>query len=126
MVQKVSDLIIIVDDMPDIADTIAERLRLAGFKNIAVYKDPREALKKIIIDNIRPAIVITDFNMPGLTGVQLLDEIDKLHPEIDGVVVTGDISAAMESPHRYRIFDKSTNFYRELIAHTLAIIRSRV
>jgi DNA-binding NtrC family response regulator len=126
LIQKVSDRIIVVDDMPDIADNIAARLRLAGFKNIAVYTDPHEALKKIIIDNIRPAIVIVDFNMPGLTGVQLLDEIDKLHPEIDGVVVTGDMSAAMESPHRYRVFDKAKNFYRELISHTLGIIRSHV
>ena len=125
MFQKVSDHIIVVDDLPNFADIIAERLRFAGFENITVYTDPREALKEIR-GNTRPAIVITDFNMPGLTGVELLNEIDQHHPEIDGVVVTGDISAAMKSPHRYLVLDKSRNFYPALIAHTIGIIRSHV
>ena len=125
MLQKVSDRIIVVDDMPNIADIIAERLRIAGFENITTYMDPREALTAIR-GNTRPAIVITDFNMPGLTGVELLDEIDQHHPEIDGIVVTGNAAAAREPPHRYLIIDKATDFYPELIAHTLDIIRSHV
>ena len=126
MICSISDHIIVVDDTSDFADVLAERLRIAGFENITVYNDPREALKAIR-GNTRPAIVITDFNMPNLTGVKLLDEIEQHHPEIDGVVITGDISAAMEHPHRYLIFDKSTNtFYQKLIVHTLGIIRFHI
>jgi len=36
--------------------------------------------------------------MPGLTGVELLEEIERLHPEIDGVVITGNMSAASLQP----------------------------
>jgi CheY-like chemotaxis protein len=123
--QNVSDHIIIVDDDPDIADVVATRLRSAGFENITIYADPHVALRAIR-GNTRPAIVITDFNMPNLTGVELLAEIDQHHPEIDGVIITGNPSDAHARPHRHRVFAKATNFYPELIAHTLAIIRSHV
>jgi len=125
VIQKVSDRIIIVDDMRDIADNIAERLNSAGFDNVEVYTDPHEAINAVR-GNTRPAIVITDFNMPGITGLELLEEIDRHHPEIDGVIVTGDMSAAMASPHHFQIFDKTTNFYPEIIARTLGIIRSHI
>ena len=112
MIQKISDRIIIVDDMPDIADNIADRLRSSGFENVSVYMDPRVALAAIR-GNTRPAIVITDFNMPGLTGLELLDEIDLHHPEIDGVILTGNPADAQTRPHRHRVISKNTNFYRD-------------
>lgn len=123
MIPSVSDHIVVVDNENVLADLIAEWLRIAGFENITVFTDPREALKAIQ-GNARPAIVITDFIMQGLAGVELLNEIERHHPGIDGVVVTSNTSAATETPHRYPVLNKSTNNFRQdLIAHTLGIIQ---
>jgi CheY-like chemotaxis protein len=125
MIPKISDRIIIVDDMPVMADVISERLQVAGFENIVVYTDPREALQAIR-DNTRPAIVVSDFNMPGMTGVELLTELERRHPEINGIIVTGNPADALRRPHRYAVLDKSHDVHAALASHILRTIKSHL
>jgi CheY-like chemotaxis protein len=61
---------------------------------IEVYADPQIALE-VIRANPRPAIVVTDFNMPGMSGLELLREIDEHHPGINGIISTGNRAEAL-------------------------------
>ena len=60
--------ILVADDNPDIADTIAELLELDGHEVRVVY-DGQAALT--LFHSYGPDIVISDIGMPGLTGHQL-------------------------------------------------------
>ncbi|WP_273862075.1 hybrid sensor histidine kinase/response regulator [Pseudomonas sp. LA5] len=60
--------ILVADDNPDIADTIAELLELDGHE-VRVAYDGQQALT--LFQSYGPEIVISDIGMPGLTGHQL-------------------------------------------------------
>lgn len=64
--------ILVADDNPDIADTIAELLELDGHE-VRVAYDGQQALT--LFQSYGPEIVISDIGMPGLTGHQLAGAI---------------------------------------------------
>ncbi len=62
--------IVVVDDEPDIRDTLCEYLSLKGFR--VSVADCGEALRKIVDDdNQNIDLVILDINMPGEDGLSL-------------------------------------------------------
>ena len=88
--------ILVVDDEP------AQLESLAGFLikqkyHVLQANQPARAIqlaKENVID-----IVLTDYKMPGMTGVELLSELKKISPEIDVVLMTafGSIESATEA-----------------------------
>ena len=125
MLQEISCRIIIVDDMPDFAESMSDVLCTAGFEDIIIYTDPVKALAELR-NNTRPAIVITDFNMPSMTGLELLKEIDQHHPEINGVIITGRLDEALEDSHKYLVLDKADRWTKKLVGHVLQIMKSHL
>jgi DNA-binding NtrC family response regulator len=99
--------------MPESRSTIEETLNHAGYTDIVSYEDPIVALEEIK-QNTRPAIVITDFNMPGLNGLQLLTEIESHHPEIEAVIITGDASQ-LAGQTRYHVIQKGPGLTKQLL-----------
>src|SRR5215813_11473831 len=79
--------ILIVEDVPDMADLYAMSFRRRGIAT-ALASSGYEALEAIRKDSsIR--IVLTDLKMPGMDGVELLEEIKNYDPEIQVVIMTG-------------------------------------
>ncbi len=70
--------ILIVDDMPSIRDLVRAQLRAMGFTNMIEAEDGEEALK-IILSHIADAdplqLVISDWNMPKMKGLELLKQV---------------------------------------------------
>ena len=70
------DRIIIIDDVPVVASLIEDTLQDAGFKNTHIFNNPLLALKEIIdISQPRPAVIITDYNMPEMNGMELIQKV---------------------------------------------------
>jgi CheY-like chemotaxis protein len=67
-----SHTILIVDDEKPIADTISTLLRARGYRTAIAY-DGHEALEKLA--DVRPNLVLTDYEMPGMDGVALAARI---------------------------------------------------
>jgi DNA-binding NtrC family response regulator len=111
-----SGRIVIVDDMPEMRCVVEDTLKFAGYTNFVSYENPLIALEEIK-RNTRPAIVITDFNMPGLNGLELLAEIENHHPEIEAVIITGD-PLQLADQTRYRVIGKGPGFTEKLLAFT--------
>jgi sigma-B regulation protein RsbU (phosphoserine phosphatase) len=83
--------VLVVDDDPDVAEltrTILERR--AGCEVIAL-NDPR--LVAPAIEQFHPDVVVTDIEMPGMTGLQLLTLVRAARPGLPVVVMTAHISA---------------------------------
>lgn len=63
--------ILVVDDEPGIRETIAELLTFYDYE-VEVASDGKEALVKI--QQFRPELVICDWMMPGISGIEVLQE----------------------------------------------------
>jgi CheY-like chemotaxis protein len=78
--------IVIIDDEPVVAETLAEAVRGQGH-TAAVGLSGSEGLA--LLAEKAPDAVFLDLVMPGLSGIELLREIRRANPELPIVVVTG-------------------------------------
>jgi diguanylate cyclase (GGDEF)-like protein len=81
----VDNRILIVDDKPEVRDSMSEYMRLAGFvaESVASAEDALDLLRNNLFD-----LVITDIVLPGLGGLELTQLVKKKH-NTDVVVMTG-------------------------------------
>ena len=79
-----SKLILIVEDDPDLAQTVAEVLESAGYCT-AIAANGREALDHLTNDN-HPDLILLDMMMPVMDGWQFREEQRKL-PVLDSIPV---------------------------------------
>ena len=77
--------ILIVDDESDLASSCQRMLQRKGYQ-AAIAGNGREALEQIA--QTEPNLVITDFKMPVMGGMQLLEAIKEDFPEIQVLMMT--------------------------------------
>jgi two-component system cell cycle sensor histidine kinase/response regulator CckA len=80
--------VLVVDDDEDFADMVAIALGRAGYET-AVVNDPAAALDVVGEDPTVWDLVITDYTMPGMNGVQLIERLAVLQPDLPCVLFTG-------------------------------------
>ena len=83
--------ILVVDDEPDIADLFRQRFRREARQGQYVLhfaESGEEALRRLA--EIRPELIVilSDINMPGMDGLELLSELRRLRPELPVLMVT--------------------------------------
>ena len=93
------DHVLIVDDDWPTADALRKNLRFDGYQ-ADVAGSPPEALA-VLAKSPFP-IVISDMRMREMSGVELCDEIRRLYPDTDVIIVTayGNIPNAVEAVKR--------------------------
>ncbi|MDM7942197.1 MAG: ATP-binding protein [Hydrogenophaga sp.] len=82
--------ILYVDDDELINHLIGRMLRRSGFQAL-VYQDPRQALIDVREGTACYDLAITDFAMPGMSGLELAHELRALHPERPVAITSGFI-----------------------------------
>jgi two-component system, OmpR family, response regulator len=78
-------LILVVDDEVSLAEMVCDALNISGHTAIAA-NDGAAALA--IVREQRPALIITDVNMPKIDGFELLDRLRKSGNETPVIVLT--------------------------------------
>ncbi len=78
--------LLVVDDDNLIRRSLSEVLRIEGY-DVAEATSGGDALRQLA--NVAPDLVITDFNMPELDGMQLLRELHARKPELPVILITG-------------------------------------
>ena len=118
------DRIIIIDDVPVVACLIEDTLKDAGFKNTHTFNNPLLALKEIIdTTRPRPAVIITDYNMPEMNGMELIQKVEQRYHGIDAIIVTSDSRKAHEFSDKYPILEKDSNFIDRLVDYVTEILK---
>ena len=74
-----------VDDEIDLLQPYIIYLSGKGY-HVTTATNGRDALD--IVEQTAPAIVFLDENMPGLTGLETLQEIKRIRPEVPVVMIT--------------------------------------
>ena len=77
--------ILVVDDQPDVATTLADILALKGFK---VYLSFSGAAALKILEGQPVDILLTDVKMPDMNGVMLYREVRKKFPKVTTYFMT--------------------------------------
>lgn len=88
--------VLLVDDDRNLGTTLSYGLRkaLGEASSVAVCLSGYEALSMFTTQEFD--VVISDFHMPGLTGLELLSRIRQDHPEMILVLITAYGTAALE------------------------------
>ncbi len=84
--------ILVVDDDPAIRDLLTTKLKLSGF--ISFSCDSGEAALKVLSQESFDGI-ISDLNMPGISGLDLLKEARRLVPRTAFLMATGVSDTAL-------------------------------
>ena len=107
--------ILVVDDNELFRDSIIETLRRQDYETEAA-KDGQSALD--IVEQRNFDLVISDMKMPGMSGIELLERIKSINPEIPFLIITayGAIETAVDAMKKgaYDFIQKSDNLIREL------------
>jgi CheY-like chemotaxis protein len=84
--------ILIVDDEPDVAELFRQRFRREARQGTYVlhFAASGDAALELLADEIEPELlaVLSDINMPGMDGLQLLGEIKRRFPGLPVMMVT--------------------------------------
>ena len=78
--------VLVVDDEQAFANTLAQRLKMRDLKVGTAY-DGEEALSKVKEEE--PDVMVLDLKMPGMHGMEVLQQIKKAYPHMQVIVLTG-------------------------------------
>jgi len=87
--------VLVVDDDPSVRDSVARLLASAGYV-VASAEDGFGALLQI--KYALPDVIISDLNMPGMSGAELLAVVRRSFPQILTVAMSGAYSDSDELP----------------------------
>ncbi|MGE5328838.1 MAG: HD domain-containing phosphohydrolase [Deltaproteobacteria bacterium] len=87
MEENNSQTILIVDDEEIITYSLSMHLSLSTNFNVITSNDPVKALKEVQNKDI--SLVISDYLMPGMNGIEFLTEVKKINEDITLILLTG-------------------------------------
>jgi CheY-like chemotaxis protein len=84
--------ILVVDDEPDVAELFRQQFRRETRQGTYVmhFAGSGEQALDLLAGEIQPELIVilSDINMPGIDGLQLLDEIKQRRPDLPVMMVT--------------------------------------
>ncbi len=121
--------ILLVDDEEMVITSIRAYLSLETDYEILAHTKPEEALRRL--DDGPIDVIVTDYLMPRVTGLQLLAEAKKKQPEAARVLLTGhaDKQSAIEAINEvglYQYLEKPWDNAQLLLVINSAVERTRL
>jgi DNA-binding response OmpR family regulator len=95
--------LMVVDDDPTVRDLEATILRLEGYTVLAA-EGAREALR-LAGETARIHLLVTDFKMPEIDGIELTHRFRAVHPQTPVLMVSGSLPLTEENTQGLERFD---------------------
>ena len=88
--------VLLIDDDPHLRQALSQTLDLAGLK-VASLGDAREVAARLPAD--WPGVVVSDIRMPGIDGLELLQQLRSCDSDLPVILITGhgDIQLAVQA-----------------------------
>ncbi len=83
----ISGKIVIVDDEKIVTSAFNTLLKVEGFSDVNCFNNPEDAVE-FLRTNI-PDIIISDFLMPQMNGLEFLTKAKEFYPEVSMILLTG-------------------------------------
>ena len=96
--------IMIVDDEPNILNSLRRTLKRQQDWEIEIFEDVDEALKRA--QTMTFELVISDYRMPGMDGVEFLNEVRNFQPEAIRIILSGftELQALLDAINEAEIY----------------------
>lgn len=79
--------IVVVDDEKMVTSAFSALLKVEGFSDAHFFNNPSEAIE--FLKENTPDLVISDFIMPEMNGLEFLSKVNELYPEVSKIMLTG-------------------------------------
>jgi putative two-component system response regulator len=88
--------VLVVDDNTFVLESTSELLEARGYR-VTACSDAKEAIQKALHDEFYA--VLTDVKMPGLSGIELLERLHEINPELPVIIMTAyaDLDVAVDA-----------------------------
>jgi len=90
--RKKPPLIYLVDDQPMLLDLAEVSLQAGGYQ-LRKFLDPELALKSFLKARTKPALLITDYAMGKMNGLELLEKCKAVKPGLKSILISGTAGA---------------------------------
>ena len=98
--------ILVVEDNPEVGNFAAEALSEMGYQAI-LASDGKTALERLRDDRAKYDVVFSDVVMPGMSGVELSQELRRLYPDLPVILTSGYSSVLAQSgTHGFELLHK--------------------
>jgi len=87
---KPGALVYVVDDEPMVGDVVLAILKMGGFQTV-FFEDPHAALKAFNETAAKPDLLLTDFQMPQMTGRELIQKCKQVQPSLKTILYSGNV-----------------------------------
>ncbi len=88
-----------VDDDPALVFLIQRAFSRQGVQ-VTTFTDPHQALLALADPALVPSLLVTDYNMPGFNGIELLREAHQLRPTLRTALASGYVTPEIEGDAR--------------------------
>lgn len=79
--------IVVVDDEKMVTSAFKALFKVEGYSDIHLFNNPNEAVE--FLRENKPDLIISDFMMPEMNGLEFLTEAKKLYNEVSMILLTG-------------------------------------
>lgn len=90
MINYKKPVIFIVEDDPAFAKLTEKTLYSSGYEKVKMYSSGEECVNDL--QNMKPDIVLQDFEMDGLNGLQTMIKVKEVYPETEFLFLSGQTS----------------------------------
>jgi CheY-like chemotaxis protein len=98
--------VLVVEDNPDVGRFATHALNELGHSTVLAV-DARQALDELQRDASRFDVIFSDVVMPGMSGVELGQEVRRLYPDLPIVLASGYSHVlAQDSHHGFELIHK--------------------
>jgi FixJ family two-component response regulator len=99
---KPGGAVFIVDDNESLVELAATILKADGYE-VQAFNDPHLLLAAVQGAAIKPAVLVTDYDMGTLNGLDLIVSVHKIDSAIKTVLLSGTIDGDFISRHTARV-----------------------
>jgi len=103
--RKTKPTIYLVDDEPALLDLLEASLQNDGY-SLKKFLDPEKALEAFLAARTKPVLLVTDYALGKMNGLELIERCKEAKPDLKIVMVSGTASAeiALRSPVKIERF----------------------
>jgi len=118
-------LVFIVDDEPMLLELASLIVGPLGYR-VRTFRDPLTAVREFSLANPLPDLVITDFAMHQMNGLDLIRDCRRINPRQKVLLVSGTVDAVVyrDSPHKPDAFLSKPYQTKELVEAVQALVAS--
>lgn len=111
--QAIARRLALIDDDVDVAEALREFLE--GFYEVSMYTSGHEFLDWVKQNrDLKFDVILTDFNMPKLSGLEMMKQLHELNYDVPAVAFSGyltkEVCLDLNTYGVYRLIEKPANF----------------